>query len=101
MADIEETDMSFVRCADCAYWLREQGPESHMGQCRRNAPLPEVQKGGTGNFIAPMNFRTVWPYTRYMDGCGNGSRGTFELDENMRDQSFDVAIRNAARQIGR
>ena len=92
--------MAFIQCMDCGYWIRE--PNSMMGQCRRKSPSPTVEKGGGGgpsSFVAPFNYRTIWPFTREIDGCGDGKSGTMQASNEMRDQTFDGAVSAAARRI--
>lgn len=85
-----------IQCVDCIYWLEEE-KSPHFGQCRLKAPLPEVS-GKVGAFVGPYNWRTIWPYTRDADGCGEGKPGTrMRPKEQMKDQvvPFDDLVKNA------
>lgn len=61
-----------VQCGKCHYWgVTKDDP--NWGECRRNAPVPEISAAEF--FIGPGTHRVVWPYTRTVDGCGQGEVG--------------------------
>lgn len=94
------------QCSECIYWLPEENARP-FGQCRRLAPSPEVS-GKVGAFVGPYNWRTIWPYTRDVDGCGDGREAIktrikeqkedqIVSKEQMKDQTieFDTLVKNA------
>jgi hypothetical protein len=59
-----------VLCEQCTFWeIEENNPE--WGVCKRNAPSPSVRPDGGGN-IGAFSDRSIWPYVRNQDGCGQG-----------------------------
>lgn len=59
-----------VSCAECGYW--EPGEDTPgWGACRRHAPSPKVT-GDAGPFVNHGTNKAIWPYTRSVDGCGEG-----------------------------
>jgi len=75
-----------VQCSECIYWLPEEN--NNFGQCRRLPPSPEGAKSGGGPFVGVYNYRVIWPYTRDIDGCGEGRAGKRQIPkEERRDQT--------------
>jgi hypothetical protein len=59
-----------ISCEKCEYWyVQENNPD--FGVCKRNAPSPKVRPDG-GGMIGAFSDRSVWPYVRRADGCGQG-----------------------------
>jgi len=98
----------FVYCAECEYWF-ENEHTNEFGQCRRKAPIPFVRFSDV--FIGSYNSRTIWPYVRINDGCGEGSLGKRKkISELTKDQeskiettreltAFETAIKKARKGI--
>ena len=62
--------MPVILCEQCEFWeILENEPD--MGVCKRNAPSPKIGQDGGAN-IGPFSHRSVWPYARKEDGCGQG-----------------------------
>ena len=94
-----------VQCSECIYWFQEEN--SNLGQCRKHAPQPKVMTKGTGPFVGPYNYRSIWPYTRDTDACGEGTAGarpkfkpetrdqTLIKEELKTPNSFDEMVKRA------
>jgi hypothetical protein len=59
-----------MRCADCKFWNRDEGP-FEVGRCHRYAPRPVVVAGTEeGEEPLARPDLPVWPLTIDEDWCG-------------------------------
>lgn len=60
---MEETQI----CEKCKYWVETGGTDDGLvGECRRNAPLPELIDAASTSTIR----YAIWPVTKDKDWCG-------------------------------
>lgn len=58
-----------INCNSCGFW-QDQPNTKGVGICRRHAPCPVV--GPSPGMVTVGTHKTSWPYTRDLDGCGEG-----------------------------
>lgn len=58
-----------INCIQCGFW-QEQANTKGVGICRRHAPCPIV--GPSPGLVTIGTHKAAWPYTRDLDGCGEG-----------------------------